>query len=108
MPNLPYRVTAPSGQVLDFTFPLHEQTASAMRVQQLLTALLETVSREMSVLGATHHGDSVQALSMALATRAALVELAPVMALELAVTLAQTATTAASQALPHHLPAGHA
>ena len=108
MPHLPFRSVTDSGAVLDVTFPLHEQTASAMRVQQLLSALLETLTREIRVLGPTSNGDVLQALSMALARRAGMVELAPVAALGLARDLVATATAAVGRTAALQLPAGHA
>ena len=108
MPQLPYRAITDTGAVLDVTFPLHEQTASAMRVQQLLSALLATLTREIAVLGPTGNGDVLQALAMALAVRAGMVGPAPAAALTLSRELVVTATDAVSRAALVRLPAGHA
>jgi hypothetical protein len=108
MPSLPYRAITESGAVLDVSLPLHEDTASPMRVQQLLTALEATLTREIHVLGATSNGDVLQALAMTLAVRAGLVEAAPAAALGLARDLVATATTAVAKAALVRLPAGHA
>jgi uncharacterized protein YgbK (DUF1537 family) len=108
MPSLPYRAITESGAVLEVSLPLHEHTASPMRVQQLLTALEETLTREIHVLGTTSNGDILQALAMALAVRAGLVEAAPGPALGLARDLVATATAAVATAALVRLPAGHA
>ena len=108
MPHLPYRAITESGAVLDVTFALHEQTASAMRVQQLLTALLETLTREIRVLGPTSNGDVLQALAMALAVRAGMVEAAPATALKLAQELLGTSVGAVGRSALLQMPAGHA
>ncbi len=108
MPQLPYRAITESGGVLDVTFPLHEQTASAMRVQQLLAALMETITREIKVLGPTSNGDVLQALSMALALGAGMVEVAPATALRLARDLLATSTDAVSRSALLQMPSGHA
>jgi len=108
MPQLPYRSITESGAVLDVSFPLHEHTASAMRVSQLLCALMQTLTREIGVLGTTSNGDVLQALSMALALRAGMVAQAPAAALGLSLELAATATAAVSRSALLQLPAGHA
>lgn len=105
---LPYRAITESGTVLDVSLPLHPETVSPMRVQQLLTALEETLTREIHVLGVTSNGDVLQALAMALAIRAGLIESAPREALGLARDLADTALGAVSAVALSRLPAGHA
>jgi len=108
MSQLPYRAITDSGAVLDVNFPLHGQTASPMRVQQLLGALLEALTREIRVLGTTSNGDVLQALAMALAVRAGMVEQAPSAALSLSRELVETAVGAVSRSALLQLPAGHA
>lgn len=75
--QLPYRIHTQTGEVIDFEFPLHAETGSAVRVAQLLSAVLETVDREIKVLGETSNGDILQALTMAVAARARMIH-APV------------------------------
>lgn len=69
---LPYDVTTATGEKIAFEFPLHAETQSAMRVSQLLDAVLGTLDRELKVLGNTANGDVMQALAMALAVRTAM------------------------------------
>jgi hypothetical protein len=74
MPStLPFRYTSPMGEHFELDFRLHPDTVSAMRVSQLLERVLETLDREIGVLGDTANGDVLQALSMALAVRAGLI-----------------------------------
>lgn len=108
MPKLPYRAVTESGAVLEVELPLHVQTVSAMRVQQLLSVIEATLTREIHVLGPTSNGDVLQALAMALAVRAGLVEAAPRPALDLAAQLLSTAADAVAQAALVRHPPGHA
>lgn len=72
--NLPYSVTTRSGTRIDFSFPLHEETGSPVQVGQLASALLATLDREISGLGEVSNGDLLQALAIATAARAAMIE----------------------------------
>lgn len=71
--HLPYTARTRSGDVFEIEFPLHRDTGSPMRVSQLLTAVLETLDREIGLLGETSNGDVLQALGMATAIRAAMI-----------------------------------
>ena len=71
--KLPYRATTATGEVFDIEFPLHEETESAVRVGQVITAVLGAVDRDIHVAGETSNGDVLQALAMALAVRAGMV-----------------------------------
>ena len=55
--TLPYRVNTATGAAYDIDFPLHAETVSPMRVNQLLSAVLERLDREIRVLGETANGD---------------------------------------------------
>lgn len=70
---LPYRVVTQTGDLLDFRFPLHPETVSAMRVDQILSAALGAVDREIKLTGDAGNGDVLQALAMALAVRARMI-----------------------------------
>lgn len=70
--RLPYAVTTATGEKISFDFPLHAQTQSAMRVEQLLGAVLATLDNELRLLGTTANGDVLQSLAMALAVRTAM------------------------------------
>lgn len=72
--QLPYRATTASGECLDITFPLHSQTVSPVRVSQMLSAVLEAIDREVKLDPVTSNGDVLQAVAMALAIRASMIE----------------------------------
>lgn len=93
--NLPYDVKTATGETIAFDFPLHGETQSAMRVSQLLDAVLGTLDRELRVLGITANGDVMQALAMALAVRTAMLHAPYAVGQQLAVDLAGTALAAA-------------
>ena len=73
MRPLPYRVETATGDVLYITFPLHADTASAMRVDQMLSAVLDAIDRDIKICGETANGDVLQAVAMALAVRARMI-----------------------------------
>jgi hypothetical protein len=93
---LPYTLRTSTGTQWEFAFPLHADTVSPMRVSQLLTELLATLDRELKVLGQTANGDVLQALAMALAARAVMIEAPADITLRLAHDLYDTAATAAA------------
>lgn len=96
MKKLPYRATTQTGDRFDFDFPLHAETASPMRVNQMLTTLLESLDRDIAIGGETANGDVLQALAMALATRARMVHTTPHQSAQLARSLVENALDAAS------------
>ena len=71
--HLPYRMTTQTGETFEFEFVLHPDTGSVLRVNQLLSAVLETLDREIRILGETSNGDVLQAVAMALAARARMI-----------------------------------
>lgn len=93
--TMPYAVITATGEKIAFEFPLHTETQSAMRVSQLLDAILGTLDRELRVLDNTANGDVMQALTMALAVRAAMLHAPYAVGCQLAVDLATTALAAA-------------
>lgn len=93
--TLPYDVTTATGEKISFNFPLHQETQSAMRVAQLVNAVLGTLDRELRVLGNTANGDVMQALAMALAVRTAMLHAPYTVGQELATALAAHALAAA-------------
>jgi hypothetical protein len=106
--HMPYTARTSSGDVFEISFPLHAETGSAMRVSQLLTAILETLDREIAVLGETSNGDVLQALSMASAIRAAMIHAPLPVAQRLAAELQATALRAMENAERQSPQAGHA
>ncbi len=95
MNHLPYEVKTATGEKIAFEFPLHAETQSAIRVSQLLDAVLATLDRELRVLGDTANGDVMQALAMALAVRTAMLHAPYAVGEQLAVDLAGSALSAA-------------
>jgi hypothetical protein len=95
--SLPYDVKTATVETIAFEFPLHGDTQSAMRVSQLLDAVLATLDRELRVLGNTANGDVMQALAMALAVRTAMLHAPYAVGQQLAVDLAGTALAAAGE-----------
>ncbi|NNG03975.1 MAG: hypothetical protein HKM95_07720 [Inquilinus sp.] len=108
MQRLPYRATTASGDVFDIGFPLHEQTGSAVRVAQLLTAVLGTLDRDIGVVGETSNGDVLQALAMAMAVRSGMIHAPREVTGALASRLLGDALAAMDEAERIAAPAGHA
>ena len=98
MRPLPYRVETATGDILDITFPLHDDTGSAMRVDQMLTAILATLDQDIKLCGETANGDVLQALAMALAIRARMIHAPAEMTAQLAQQLLANASLAAGEA----------
>jgi hypothetical protein len=98
MKKLPYRARTETGDVFEFEFPLHAETGSPMRVDQLLSAILAAVDRDLSLTGDTSNGDVLQALAMALATRTRMIHTEPATAAHLTRSLLETALEAAEDA----------
>ena len=71
--HLPYQATTATGERFDISFPLHPNTGSPVRVSQMISAILEVLDHEVK-LEATSNGDVLQALAMATAIRASMVE----------------------------------
>ena len=94
MKQLPYRAQTATGDTIDIEFPLHAETESPVNVNQLLTAILETINKEVAVAGPMANGDVLQALAMAIAIRSRMIH-APS---EVTSDLAQTLTTCALDA----------
>lgn len=106
--KMPYTARTRSGDVFEIEFPLHRDTGSPVRVNQLLTALLATLDREIGLLGETSNGDVLQALGMATAIRAAMVEAPRRTTDRLATDLLAVALRALDDAVHHRAAAGHA
>jgi hypothetical protein len=92
---LPYTVETESGRSAEFSFPLHPQTRSPVRVNQLLAAVLDTLDREIRLMRDVGNGDVMQALAMALAVRATMAPASVAATTDLADELSQTALAAA-------------
>ena len=88
---IPYKATTSSGNEFEFQFRLHPKTESSVDVSNLLTCVLTAVGRELAVLGKVSNGDVLQALAMAIAARAAVIEGKPEVVRQLVIDLVQTA-----------------
>lgn len=106
--RLPYRATTASGERFDISFPLHPQTASPMRVSQMLSALLAALDAEVRLDPGTSNGDVLQALAMALAIRAAMIEAPKELTDRLAIDLVAASLAAMDEADRHSPHFGHA
>jgi hypothetical protein len=73
MKTLPYRATTGTGDQFDIEFILHPDTHNVVRVNQLITVVLEAINRDVTSMGETSNGDVLQALAMALAIRARMI-----------------------------------
>ena len=73
MKTLPYKAETSMGEVFEIDFPLHRETGDAVRVSQLISALLDTIDRDIALAGETSNGDVLQALAMATAIRAGMI-----------------------------------
>ena len=98
MRPLPYRAKTATGDVLDINFPLHKDTASPVRVNQLLTAILDAIDQDIKVCGETGNGDVLQATAMALALRARMIHAPTNVTGDLSSQLLRTAIDAACAA----------
>jgi hypothetical protein len=73
MKRLPYRVQTQTGDVFEIEFPLHADTRDAVRVDQLVTGILQAVDRDFAIASEMSNGDVLQALAMAMAIRARMI-----------------------------------
>lgn len=106
--KLPYRATTRTGDVYDIEFPLHGETGDAVRVGQLVSAVLEAIDKDIALAGETSNGDVLQAVAMTMAIRAEMIH-APHEATEkLAKHLVNKALDAMAGSTRHRPRAGHA
>lgn len=77
MKKLPFKTKTMSGDIIDIKFKLHDETADPVHVSNLITAVLATIDREISLIGDVSNGDVLQGVSMALAIRTHII-LAPI------------------------------
>jgi len=106
--RLPYTGNTATDERFDISFPLHPQTASPMRVSQLVTAVLEALDREVTLEATTSNGDVLQAMAMALAIRATMIEVPKSTTDRLAADLVSTALKAMNDANRRYVHVGHA
>ena len=66
--------TLPTGEKVDLAFPLHPQTQSVTAVSGLVGAVLQSIERDGKKLGKVYASDVLQALGIAMATRALMID----------------------------------
>ena len=108
MKKLPYRARTTTGDTFDIEFPLHNETASPVRVAQLVSAILAAIDKDIAVAGEASNGDVLQAVAMAMAVRARMIHAPPATVEQLAGQLLRMALAAAADAPREGQPAGHA
>jgi len=108
MKKLPYRVRTAAGDTFDVVFPLHDETGDAVRVDQLVTALLDAIDRDIAVAGETSNGDVLQAAAMALAIRARMIHAPREVTERLTAQLVASALKVVSATERESPPLGHA
>ncbi len=101
---LPFSVLAAGGESFIAMFPLHRQTVSPEFVGRLTTALLDTISDAVDRGSAVCDGDVLQAMAMALAVRAQVINAPPGAGARVAEHLVANALAAVAEARP--TPAG--
>ena len=98
MKNLFFTAVTSGGRAFDIEFPLHPQTRSAEAVSEIITSLLETLSRHVEAHQNVSDGDVLQALAMTMAVRARMVDADPQSTLALVNELVNEAHRAAQEA----------
>ena len=105
--RLPYTAKTATGDVFDIVFELHPETEDPVKVHQLLSAILSQIDTELSVLGPSSNGDVLQAMAMALAIRARMINAAPEQLSQIALDLAADSLQACIKAERQRPPVGH-
>ncbi len=106
--KLPYRAQTRTGDAFDIEFPLHGETGSAVRVGQLLSAVLEAIDKDIAVAGEVSNGDVLQAVAMTMAIRAEMIHAAHETSAALAKDLLSKALDAMADSTTYRPRAGHA
>ena len=83
MKRLSYTALADSGSAYDIWFPLHVETGSMEAVSDILTRVLRAASDGIGSHPGVSDGDVLQALAMAMAIRARMVDAKPAASLRL-------------------------
>lgn len=106
--HLPFQAKTMTGESFDIAFPLHPETQSPVRVDQMLRAALDAIDREVKLDPETSNGDVLQALAMALAVRGAVIAAPKQTTDRLAQDLLRSALAAMENAERHGPTVGHA
>ena len=105
--QLPYSAKTATGDVFDVTFRLHSETEDPIKVHQLLSAILENIDTELSVIGPSSNGDVLQAVAMALAIRTRMINANRYQLTAIATELVADSLAACMEAERQSPPAGH-
>lgn len=108
MKNLPYRAKTTAGDVIDIRFNLHDETVDPVQVGNLITVILESIDREISLMGDVSNGDVLQAISMALGIRAHIIHAPVETTSKLTKNLVNEALVALAEATTIHAQSGRA
>lgn len=101
--------TLPTGEKVDLAFPLHPQTQSVTAISGLVGVVLDGIEREGKKHGKVYASDVLQALSIAMATRALMIDAPARQAQALARDLLGAALSAAEESKRQTKPlVGHA
>ena len=106
--KLPYRAKTRTGDVFDIEFPLHSETVDAVRVGQLISAVLEVINKDIAIAGETSNGDVLQALAMTMAIRAGMIHASRETSQNLAKSLLSIALDAMAESSNNGPRVGHA
>ncbi len=106
--RLPFVARTASGDQYDIEFALHPDTGSAMVVGQLVGAVLDTVGREIAIRDEVSNGDALQAIAMAMAVRATMIEAPEPVTHDLARRLLDEALASMGEARHRRASAGRA
>lgn len=106
MSTLNYRARTQTGDVFDIEFPLHDDTGSVRRVGDMTSLILSSIDQDIAHAGETSNGDVLQAMAMALAVRARMINASPDLINKLAKQLLDDALAAAAEAERQSPPAG--
>ena len=106
--KLPYRTRTMSGDTVDVKFNLHGDTVDPVHVGNLITVMLESIDREINLMGEVSNGDVLQAISMALAIRAHIIHAPLDMTSALTKSLLNEALMALTEATTIHAQSGRA
>ena len=105
--QLPCSAKPAAGVVFYVTFRLHCETEDPINVHQLLSAILENIDTELSVIGPSSNGDVLQAVAMALAIRTRMINANRYQLTAIATDLVADSLAACMEAERQSPPAGH-
>ena len=106
--KLPFSAKTASGDRYEIEFPLHEETANAVRVRQLLSDLLAAIDKDIALSGELSNGDVLQAAAMAMAVRARMIHAPRPVSERLSQELLRNALDAVAKATCHSPQIGNA